>query len=225
MIKTIIFDLDGTLINSLADLAEATNNALRISSFPIHKIENFKYIIGNGVIQQIRRSVPSEYKDDMQTVNKIINEFQNQYKLCWHNKSQPYDGIKQLLLNLNNSGYKQAVASNKPDFFTKKIVSHFFGNETFECVQGNTDTIPKKPDPTIAIQIMKNLGVNPSECVFVGDTYVDMETAHNAGIFSIGCLWGFRTRQELENAGADLIVNTPDEIFQYIISQTKGENL
>ncbi len=222
MIKAVIFDLDGTLINSVADLADATNEALRISSFPIHKTEDYNYIVGNGVIQQIIRSVPKEYKDDQRTINKVIDEFQKQYDKCWMNKTLPYEGIKDLLINLNNNGYKQAVASNKPDFFTKKIVKHFFGDETFSFVSGNTPELEKKPSPDIAFKIMKELSVSADECILVGDTSVDMKTAENAGIFSIGCLWGFRTREELEQSGAGLIVSHPDEIFQYIINHTKG---
>lgn len=222
MIKAIIFDLDGTLINSIEDLANATNNALRISGFPIHEIKEYNYIVGSGVIQQIIRSLPIEYKDDQQTINKVIQDFSAQYDNNWMKKSVPYEGINELLYKLKENGYLQAVASNKPDFFTKKIVKHFFKDETFAFVSGNTPELEKKPSPDIAFKIMRELGVTADECIFVGDTNVDINTAKNAGIFSIGCLWGFRTREELENAGANLIAHNPDEIFQYILTTRKG---
>lgn len=222
MIKAIIYDLDGTLFNSLEDLADATNNALRISGFPIRKIEEYNYIVGSGVIQQIKRSLPIEYNNDEQTINKVIQDFSEQYDKNWMKKSVPYEGVEQLLYNLKENGYLQAVASNKPDFFTKKIVKHFFEEGIFDFVSGNTPELEKKPSPDIVFKIMKELGVTADECIFIGDTNVDINTAKNAGIFSIGCLWGFRTRSELEKAGADIIVSHPDEIFQYILTTRKG---
>lgn len=222
MIKAIIFDLDGTLINTIDDLADATNNALRINGFPIRKIEEYNNIIGNGVIQQIKRALPTEYKNDEQTINKVIQDFSKQYEKNWMNKTVLYEGINELLNKLKENGFLQAVASNKPDFFTQKIVKHYFEDNIFDFVSGNTPELEKKPSPDIAFKIIKELDVTADECIFVGDTNVDINTAKNAGIFSIGCLWGFRTRQELENAGADLIVSHPDEIFQYILTTRKG---
>lgn len=222
MNKAIIYDLDGTLFNSIEDLADATNNALRISGFPIREIDEYNYIVGSGVIQQIIRSLPIKYKDDKQTIDRVIEEFSRQYEKNWMKKSKPYEGINELLFNLKENGYLQAVASNKPDFFTKKIVKHFFKDDIFEFVSGNTPELEKKPSPDIAFKVMKELGVKSNECIFVGDTNIDINTAKNAGIFSIGCLWGFRTREELEKAGADLIVSHPSEIFQYILTTRKG---
>lgn len=222
MINTIIFDLDGTLINSIADLADATNEALRINGFPIHEEAEYNYFVGDGVIELIRRALPIRISNDQNTINRIKETFSEQYDKNWMRKSLPYNGMCKLLNDLKNMGINQAVASNKPDFFTKKIVSHFFGNEIFKAVHGNTDEIPKKPSPLIAYKIMEELGVSKENCVFVGDTSIDINTAKNAGIFSIGCLWGFRTFNELKKAGADLIVSNPDEIIQYIQTTRKG---
>ncbi len=222
MITTIIYDLDGTLINSISDLAYSTNEALRINGFPIHEEEKYNYFVGDGIKELVRRAIPERIIDDSETINRILEEFSKQYDINWKRKSLPYDGISQLLKDLNNLGYKQAVASNKPDFFTKKIISHFFGDNIFSSVYGNTSDTPKKPDPAIIYKITKELGVSLDECIFVGDTKVDIETAKNANVFSVGCLWGFRTLQELRDSGADLIVSHPNEIFQYITNQGKG---
>ena len=214
LIKLIIFDLDGTLINSIEDLAEATNYALSKNGYPTHEVYKFNHFVGDGVPTLIERVLPESARFD-ETILKVKADFSEYYNEHYSSKTKPYDGIQDLLKELMKKDIKLAVASNKPDDFSKAIVSLFFG-EIFSYVQGNSPNIPKKPNPQIAISIMDKLNVSKSECLFVGDTNVDINTAKSAGIKSIGCLWGFRDLEELQVAQADYIISEPSEILKYI---------
>lgn len=220
MIKLIIFDLDGTLLNSIADLAEATNYALRRQGMPTHADEAFKYFVGDGVAELINRAVPAN--TESATKVTVHSDFSEYYGKHYADKTVTYPGINELLIEIKRMGIMLAVASNKPDEFTKVIISrHWF--DTFTCVQGQQDGIPKKPDPQIAFAIMEKLGVTAGETLFIGDTNVDVMTAKHAGIRCVGCLWGFRTFEELHEAGADFIIEKPEEIV-HILENLKGAN-
>lgn len=218
MIKLLIFDLDGTLINSIEDLAFAANYALEKNGFPVHDTDKYYYFVGNGIQKLIERAVPENTDKDV--IMKVKNDFSDYYNLHYIDKTKPYDGILELIKELKNKGVKTAVASNKPDFFTKIIVSHFFG-DSFDFVQGQKDDIPKKPSPEIVYSILNELKTSKEDAVFIGDSNVDIFTAKNSGLKSIGCLWGFRTEEELQNAGADYIIAHPNEIL-YILNREES---
>lgn len=211
MYKLVIFDLDGTLVNSLEDLGNACNSALERFGYPVHPMESFRYFVGDGVPMLIRRALPEKERTD-ETIAKVKAVFDEIYGRNYNVCTRPYDGITELLDRLKAEGILIAVASNKPDNFTQTIVTSMFG-DTFSYVSGKKEGFEKKPDPQIALHIMEKLGVSPEETLFAGDSSVDMQTAHNAGCDCIGCVWGFRTLQELTDNKATYIANSPDDIY------------
>jgi phosphoglycolate phosphatase len=211
MYKLVIFDLDGTLVNSLEDLGNACNSALEKFGYPVHPMESFRYFVGDGVPMLIRRALPESERteENIQRVKEVFDGiYGKNYSVC----TRPYEGIVELLQKLKEAGILIAVASNKPDNFTQTIVSAMFG-DTFSYVSGKKDGFEKKPNPQIALHIMEKLGVSPKETLFAGDSSVDMQTALNAGCDSIGCVWGFRTLKELEDSGAAYIAYKPEDIY------------
>lgn len=213
MVKLFIFDLDGTLVNSLEDLADATNYALKKHGYATHELSKYRYFVGDGVLKLIERAI-LEDGNKSDKVMQLIEEFNFYYEKHFSDKTRPYDGITELIKELKEKGIKVAVASNKPDDFTKKIVKTFFG-DNFDIVRGQIEGVPKKPDSSIAINIMHELNVSKEETVFVGDTNIDIRTARNAGTKSVGCLWGFRDYKELAEAGADNIAEKPADILTF----------
>lgn len=211
MYKLVIFDLDGTLVNSLEDLGNACNSALERFGYPTHPMDSFRYFVGDGVPMLIRRALPESERseENIARVKAVFDEiYGRNYNVC----TRPYDGITELLDKLKAEGILIAVASNKPDNFTQTIVTNMFG-DTFSYVSGKKEGFEKKPDPQIALHIMEKLGVSPKDVLFAGDSSVDMQTAHNAGCDCIGCVWGFRTLQELTDNKATYIANSPIDIF------------
>lgn len=211
MYKLVIFDLDGTLVNSLEDLGNACNSALERFGYPTHPMDSFRYFVGDGVPMLIRRALPESERseENIARVKAVFDEiYGRNYNVC----TRPYDGITELLDKLKAEGILIAVASNKPDNFTQTIVTSMFG-DAFSYVSGKKEGFEKKPDPQIALHIMEKLGVSPKDVLFAGDSSVDMQTAHNAGCDCIGCVWGFRTLQELTDNKATYIANSPIDIF------------
>lgn len=211
MYKLVIFDLDGTLVNSLEDLGNACNSALEKFGYPTHPMDSFRYFVGDGVPMLIRRALPESERseENIARVKAVFDEiYGRNYNVC----TRPYDGITELLDKLKAEGILIAVASNKPDNFTQTIVTGMFG-DTFSYVSGKKEGFEKKPDPQIALHIMEKLGVSPKDVLFAGDSSVDMQTAHNAGCDCIGCVWGFRTLKELTDNKATYIANSPIDIF------------
>ena len=211
MYKLVIFDLDGTLVNSLEDLGNACNSALERFGYPVHPMESFRYFVGDGVPMLIRRALPEKERTE-EAIAKVKAVFDEIYGRNYNVCTRPYDGITELLDRLKAEGILIAVASNKPDNFTQTIVTSMFG-DTFSYVSGKKEGFEKKPDPQIALHIMEKLGVSSEETLFAGDSSVDMQTAHNAGCDCIGCVWGFRTLQELTDNKATYIANSPDDIY------------
>lgn len=211
MYKLVIFDLDGTLVNSLEDLANACNQALSHYGFPVHELDKFRYFVGDGVPMLIRRALPEAHRDD-ETIALVKKRFDEIYGRTYNVCTRPYDGITETLDRLEADGIMTAVASNKPDEFTQLIVSELFENR-FSYISGKKDSFQKKPDPGIVFHIMEKLGVTAAETLFAGDSSVDMQTAANAGCESIGCTWGFRTTEELKANGACYIADTPMDIY------------
>lgn len=213
--KGVIFDLDGTLVNSIEDLAESMNVVLRKHGFPTHKINDYEEFIGNGILNLVKKALPEFYRDDEKCMIYYYMMFDVYSENCT-NKTRPYVGITQLLDELVSSNIKLSVLSNKADNLTKKAVTTLLPNVEFESVNGLTDEETKKPNPTKAIQICSSMGFDPHEMIFVGDSGVDMQTAKNAGMNSVGVLWGFRSEEELLKDGAKHLIAHPIDLLGII---------
>lgn len=219
MIKAVLFDLDGTLVNSLADLAASTNYALEQYGFPTHNVEKYKYFVGNGMQKLIERVLPED-KRDIDTKQKVFDCFINHYRKHYADKTVAYDGIFELLESIKNKGIKIAVITNKAHEMAETIIDNIFG-DMFEIVFGKKEGYPPKPEPSLTLKLISDLGVTSSECMLIGDSGVDIETAKNAKLVSVGVLWGFRTRDELASKGADYIVSEPTEIIEILKELSK----
>ena len=211
--KAIIFDLDGTLLNSLIDIAESVNYVLKKHSFPTHSIDDYKYMIGNGIQVLIEKALPNNIsKSDF---DNYFKEASAVYEQRQTQKTHPYDGIVEMLNSLSDKGIALNILSNKPDNFTKDVVKHFFNDIDFKIVLGAREGIPKKPAPDAVNEIVSTLGFDKQEFMYMGDTSTDMLTAGAANIESIGVTWGYRKIDELLNAGAKHIVNSPIEVLEF----------
>ncbi len=214
-IKAVLFDLDGTLVNSLYDLADSVNFALTEFSFPTHETEKFKYFIGDGMRKLIERVLP-ENKSDNETIEQVLDTFMNRYREHFADKTVAYEGITDLVRELSAKNLKLAIISNKIQDMAEEVAKRVLSGTDFDIVCGKREGYPTKPDPTLTLEIINELGVKPSECVFIGDSGMDMAVAKNAGVSGIGVLWGFRTETELLENGADYIVKSPKEIREII---------
>lgn len=204
----VIFDLDGTLADSIQDLAEAMNQALADFGLPVHPVEAYKTFVGEGVDVMVRRAATTNAKVPWQT---LVDRYRDHYAANDHRHTAPYPGIAEMLDGLTAAGIKLAVLSNKRDDFTRALIEKQFSKWKFVDVRGERDGVPRKPDPTAAFELALALNVLPAKIAFVGDTAVDINTARNAGMRSVGCLWGFRGKAELVHAGArDLLVRPTD---------------
>ena len=211
----IIFDLDGTLLNTIDDLANACNHALQEFNFPTHESEAYRFFVGDGVNTLMMRILPEEHRN-ADSASMLKHEFLKYYSKHAEDCTKPYEGIPELLSNLQKQGHQLAVASNKMHTATVEIVHKYFPNIHFVAVLGQREGIPVKPAPNIINEIIEMAGVAKSDAVFVGDTNVDVNTALNAELKFIGVLWGFRPRAELEVNGAKIFVEKPEEILKLI---------
>ncbi len=218
MIKCCIFDLDGTLLDTVNSIAHFVNKTFQNHGIDTVTADECKYFAGNGAKTLIKRALESRGAFDGESFPLILTEYKSAYDANPTHLTDAFPGIKELLLSLKERGIKLVVLSNKPDFATKSIVKHFFG-DAFDVVAGGTDGVPLKPNPEAALTILKSLSVNPSETAFIGDTATDIETGKNMGAKKkIGVLWGFRPRSELQESGADAIVSQADEILSEVLS-------
>jgi len=213
-IKAVLFDLDGTLVNSLEDLANATNYALINHGYPSRPIESFKMYVGDGIAKMIERAMPQSDVSAEKT-ELIKKSFLEYYDGHYCDKTCRYDGMSELVDGLHKAGIKLAVVTNKVEFMAKKIVTKLYGKNV-DIIYGQRDGVPTKPDPTLALMAMKSLDVIPEECVFLGDSGVDIKTAVNSGAIPVGALWGFRGKDELIANGAKYLIDEPYKLLEII---------
>ena len=212
-IRAVLFDLDGTLADTLADLANATNWALTQLDCPTHPLNSYRYKVGDGARELCARALPA---DRQHLVDDAVQLMRSRYEKHCFESTRLYPGIPELVAGLAKRGYQLAVLSNKPDDFTKRMVAHYFKPSLFDAVRGQLPNVPLKPDPTAALQIAAELGVPPAQWLYLGDTNTDMRTAHAAGMLPVGVLWGFRDREELLESGTQHLVSKPGEVFGFL---------
>ena len=215
----LIFDLDGTLINTIDDLGQACNHALSACGFPTHKIEDYPRLVGNGINKLIERALPEEHRNEA-TVLRLREYFVPFYDQHNCDLTRPYDGIPELLQTLKAAGHTLAVASNKYQAATEKIVAHYFPN-TFDVVLGERDGIPRKPDPQIVYDILGSGITSPEsgeekKILYIGDSLVDVETAKAANVRFVACAWGFCTEEQLRSADVQHLIHHPAEILSFV---------
>lgn len=216
MTNAVLFDLDGTLVDSVCDMADSANFALAESGYPVHPEDAYRYFVGDGVDKLIERILPENKRSGEERAN-LKARYVRRYETHALNRTKPYPGIVPLLGQLHGRRIKLAVVSNKPDEQVKHIVSHLFAPGTFDIAAGGGQGFPLKPDPALANHVLTTLGIPPQEALFVGDTGVDMQTAQNARCRAVGVTWGFRPRAELTENGADEIVDKPGEILNLLL--------
>jgi len=214
MTELVIFDLDGTLLNTIDDLADSCNYILEKHGFTTHKTEKYYYFVGNGIRKLIERAAPSDCSAE--TLQAIFNDFMDYYQRHSADKTAPYEGIISTLEQLAAAGVKLAVASNKAQSAMEPLLTHYFPTVKWAAAFGQRDGVPVKPNPQIVFDILKTSGVEKEAAIYIGDTGTDMQTAANAGLFKIGAAWGFRTRKELAANGADIIISHPKELVKIV---------
>ena len=218
MKKLAIFDLDGTLLNTIADLAAATNYALSQLGYPTHETDAYLYFVGNGINKLFERALP-EGEKTQENVLRTRALFVPYYDVHNADFSVPYPGIQDVLSSLQDKGIKLAVASNKYDAATKKLIKQYFPTIQFTAVFGQRDQVPAKPNPTVVNEIIQLAGVKSEDVIYVGDSGVDMQTGKNAKVCTIGVSWGFRPKSELEVFEPDFIANNYTELLQFLLSE------
>ena len=215
MYQHVIFDLDGTLLNTIEDLADASNWVCRNHGWPTHSVEEYKYFVGNGMTQLVLRFSPPEWHSP-EGLAIILREFMTYYDAHKADKTAAYAGMPEAVARMKEAGVSLAVLSNKADQMAGPVVEHYYPG-LFPLVQGALDGVPTKPDPTLLHKLMGRMGATKADTLFVGDSNVDIKTAKNGGLTSCGVLWGFRGRAELEAEGADCLARTPEELVKAVL--------
>ncbi|MFR9650559.1 MAG: HAD family hydrolase [Rikenellaceae bacterium] len=215
MKKLVIFDLDGTLLNTIGDLAAACDVVLKGNDLPTYTLEEYKVFVGSGMMRLVEQVIPESHRNE-QTIAKMRSEFIKAYYQNIDVHTEPYDGITQLLKELQYNGIEVAVASNKFQEGTRKLVEKFFPSIRFVAVLGQRPRVPLKPNPQILRDVMQISSYAADKILYVGDSGIDIETGIAAGIDTIGVSWGFRSREELENAGAEHIIDSPRDLWRFI---------
>ena len=209
MIRAVLFDLDGTLTDTLDDIADAMNRSLRLHGLAEWPVDAYRYLVGDGAKKLAERAV----REHQELALPVQREYQAYYQEHTRVKTKPYDGVPEMLRALQERGVPLAVFSNKPDADTKNVVAHFFPEIRWTVVRGQVEGVPVKPDPAGALAAAKAMGVVPDEVLYLGDTSTDMQCALNAGMHPVGALWGFRTEEELRSSGAEQIAAHPEDIL------------
>lgn len=210
--RAVLFDLDGTLLDSLQDLASSCNRALQRHGYPTHPVDPYRYFVGDGVEMLVRRAMPASAVSD-ERVAELLRDFRADYLERWTENTRPYPGVPELLDALAERGLRLCVLSNKSDDLTRLFVARLLPRERFEVVLGATAELPKKPAPEAPLHIAARMSVPPSEFLYLGDTATDMRTAVAAGMYPVGVLWGFRTAEELRDAGARVLIDRPADLL------------
>ena len=221
-INAIIFDLDGTLLDSLPDIANSMNLALEEYGHPTHPIEAYKEFVGNGFRVLVQKALPADKRDDKE-IFKFVKMFTEMYEKNWFVETKPFLGILHLIQTCVARKIKLSILSNKSHYFTKKVIRQYFrgaminqGKNPFGIYSGSHDDKPLKPDPTLALELAERLKVPVENIAFIGDSPIDMETAKNAGMIAIGAAWGYSGREALEKAGADVVLDSPVELATHL---------
>jgi phosphoglycolate phosphatase len=212
--RAVIFDLDGTLLDTIEDIGNSMNSVLHRFGFEEHDVETYKSIVGEGIEHLVRRSLPEENRTNQSLLAECLLSMREEYGRRWNEKTRPYPGIPELLDTLADRGIKMAILSNKPDDMTRIVVAQLLPKWRFDAVLGARPSVPKKPDPLGALEIAELLEIRPSDFLYMGDTRIDMETANRAGMKAVGVLWGFRQAEELIAGGAKAIISTPMDLME-----------
>lgn len=211
MIKLLIFDLDGTLLNTLDDIADAANHILEKHHFPTHPVDAYRYFVGNGMPTLVKRILPEDQREG-EIYDTCLKEFLAYYAQHMYDKTHVYADMTAVLERVQAKGIKIAVATNKVHHAVAPLMERFFPTIRFDVLMGQREGVPVKPDPQIVHDILSAVGCTAEETLYFGDTSVDMQTAHNAGLRAVGVLWGYRLRAELEQENAEYIIHSPKEI-------------
>ncbi len=218
--KAILFDLDGTLLDTLSDLADAANRTLDRAGLPTHGVSAYRNFVGDGSRMLITRALPESHRTPAH-IDDYLTRFKDDYGRNWKTATRPYPGIRELLAELARRDIPRAVVTNKPHRFAEECIHHFFPDTPFQMIRGQKDHLPRKPDPATALEAADNLRVAPEECLFIGDSNVDMTTAIAAGMVPVGVAWGFRSVAELIGAGASRIVTKPQDVLKWFDGNTE----
>jgi len=213
--KAVLFDLDGTLLDTLEDLADSANRVLAAMHMETHPVVSYRHFVGDGLQTLMERILPGD-KRDSRTIAMAAEAFRLDYGKSWHVKSHPYEGIGKMLAGLQDRGLQVSILSNKPHDFTKLCVQKMLAPYSFYPILGQREGVPKKPDPAGALEVAQLVGIAPDQFLYLGDTSVDMQTAKNSGMCAVGALWGFREQEELAGSGADHLIRYPLELLDLL---------
>lgn len=211
--KAVVFDLDGTLLDTIDDLGNSMNTVLASMGYPLHTIPEYKYFIGKGLRNLVTSVLPPEARDE-KTIEHCLDKMFQEYGGRWGEMTLPYPGVTELLDELASKGIRLAILSNKAHLITMKVFDKYLSRWDFDAVFGERPGIPRKPDPTVAFEIIEMLQIPADQIVYLGDSGSDMETANSAGMYAVGALWGFRNAEELMEHGAKLMIQSPEELLK-----------
>ena len=219
MVKFCIFDLDGTVLDTVHTIAYYGNYALQKNGVESIPVDAYKYLVGKGAANLVKNMLEYRqcYSDAL--FEKTFQDYNTAYNADVSYKTTIYDGLQEVLDSLKAQGMKLAIVSNKPDYATQEVINKLYGKDYFIYVTGQKPGAALKPDPTVVFEAMAAMGAAPEECIYAGDTSTDMKTGKNAGLYTIGVLWGFRGREELEQNGADILVADPTQLYDAIMAR------
>ncbi len=211
-----VFDLDGTLLDTLDDLAHSMNRVLESRGLPVHPVDRYRYFVGDGANMLVKRVLPEDRAGDENFFALCLADFLEDYGKNWDSRTRLYPGTAEMLDSLSEMHFRLAVLSNKPDAFTRLCVERHLKRWRFQAVLGERPSVRRKPAPDGALEIAERFGIDPGRCIYLGDTSIDMKTAKGAGMFPVGVLWGFRDEKELSEAGARLLIKRPSDLMGFL---------